>query len=204
NILFHLGLMIPLLPAVCESFFADCSDQVQTGALTKMLLPENKALLTELIGWATGTGGEGSIGGVGNINGYEVPPEALSDERFAAMLNEAKKYLGYPYVWGGSSPSTSFDCSGFVCWVLNKSGAMSIGRTTATGIYNRCTVINKSDAKPGDLIFFTSTYNSPGPISHIGIYAGNGMMVHSGDPIQFTSTESSYWKKHFYAMARIP
>lgn len=179
-------------------------NQVQTGALTEMLLPENKALLTDLIGWATGTGDAGSIGGVGNINGYEVPPEALSDERFASMLNEAKKYLGMPYVWGGSSPSTSFDCSGFVCWVLNKSGAMSIERTTATGIYNRCTVIPKSEAKPGDLIFFTGTYNSPGPISHIGIYVGDGMMVHAGDPIQFTSTESKYWKDHFYAITRLP
>ena len=179
-------------------------NRVQTGALTEMLLPENKALLTELIGWATGTGGAGSIGGVGNINGYEVPPDALSDERFAAMLNEAKKYLGMPYVWGGSSPSTSFDCSGFVCWVLNKSGAMSIERTTATGIYNRCTVIPKSEAKPGDLIFFTGTYNSPGPISHIGIYVGDGMMVHAGDPIQFASIESNYWKQHFYAFTRIP
>ena len=179
-------------------------NQVQTGALMEMLLPENKALLTELIGWATGTGGAGSIGGVGNINGYEVPPEALSDERLAAMLNKAKKYLGMPYVWGGSSPSTSFDCSGFVCWVLNKSGAMSIERTTATGIYNRCTVINKADAKPGDLIFFTGTYNSPGPISHIGIYVGDGMMVHCGDPIQFASIESNYWKQHFYAFTRIP
>jgi len=178
--------------------------QIQTGALTEMLLPENKALLTELIGWATGTGGAGSIGGVGNINGYEVPPEALSDERFAAMLHEAEKYLGMPYVWGGSSPSTSFDCSGFVCWVLNKSGAMSIERTTATGIYNRCTVIPKSEAKPGDLIFFTGTYNSPGPISHIGIYVGDGMMVHAGDPIQFASIESNYWKQHFYAFTRIP
>ncbi|NBI83383.1 NlpC/P60 family protein [Clostridiaceae bacterium] len=176
--------------------------QVQTGALTEMLLPENKALLTELIGWATGTGGAGSIGGVGNINGYEVPPEALSDERFAAMLHEAEKYLGMPYVWGGSSPSTSFDCSGFVCWVLNQSGAMSIERTTATGIYNRCTVIPKSEAKPGDLIFFTGTYNSPGPISHIGIYVGDGMMVHAGDPIQFASIESNYWKQHFYAFTR--
>lgn len=178
--------------------------QVQTGALTEMLLPENKALLTELIGWATGTGGAGSIGGVGNINGYQVPPEALSDERFAAMLHEAEKYLGMPYVWGGSSPSTSFDCSGFVCWVLNQSGAMSIERTTATGIYNRCTVIPKSEAMPGDLIFFTGTYNSPGPISHIGIYVGDGMMVHAGDPIQFASIESNYWKQHFYAFTRIP
>ena len=179
-------------------------NQIQTGALTEMLLPENKALLTELIGWATGTGGAESIGGVGNINGYEVPPDAFSDERFAAMLNEAKKYLGMPYVWGGSSPSTSFDCSGFVCWVLNKSGAMSIERTTATGIYNRCTVIPRSEAKPGDLIFFTRTYNSPGPISHIGICVGDGMMVHCGDPIQFISIESKYWRDHFYAFTRIP
>ncbi len=197
----HLTITVKTPDEVAQDYNFN---QVQTGALTEMLLPENKALLTELIGWATGTGDAGSIGGVGNINGYEVPPDALSDERFAAMLNEAKKYLGFPYVWGGSSPSTSFDCSGFVCWVLNKSGAMSIERTTATGIYNCCTVINISEAKPGDLIFFTGTYNSPGPISHIGIYVGDGMMVHCGDPIQFASIESSYWKQHFYAFARIP
>ena len=155
-------------------------NQIQTGALTEMLLPENKALLTELIGWATGTGGAESIGGVGNINGYEVPPDALSDERFAAMLNEAKKYLGMPYVWGGSSPSTSFDCSGFVCWVLNKSGAMSIERTTATGIYNRCTVIPRSEAKPGDLIFFTRTYN--------------GSPVHSSR--SWNAVQSLQWAHH--------
>lgn len=168
--------------------------KVQTGALKEMLLPENKALLTELIGWATGVSG----------GGYHVSTEALSDERFAAMLAEAEKYLGFPYVWGGSTPQTSFDCSGFVCWVLNQSGVMQIERTTATGIYNRCTVIPKENARPGDLVFFTGTYNSPGPISHIGIYVGDGMMIHAGDPIKYSSIETAYWQEHFYAMARIP
>lgn len=119
--------------------------------------------------------------GGGQYTDYEIPPEALSDERFAAMIAEAEKYLGYPYVWGGSSPSTSFDCSGFVCWVINHSGAGSVGRTTAQGIFNYTTPIAPSEAKPGDIIFFTGTYDSGSAVSHVGIYVGNGMMIHCGN-----------------------
>ena len=125
--------------------------------------------------YATGTPGSGEY------TDYEIPPEALSDERFAAMIAEAEKYLGYPYVWGGSSPSTSFDCSGFVCWVINHSGVGSVGRTTAQGIFNYTTPIAPSEAKPGDIIFFTGTYDSGSAVSHVGIYAGNGMMIHCGN-----------------------
>ena len=111
---------------------------------------------------------------------YEIPPEALEDAAFAAMITEGEKYLGYPYVWGGSSPSTSFDCSGFVCWVYTASGVHNLPRTTAQGIYNQCAIISPSEAKPGDIIFFTGTYDSPGPVSHVGIYVGDGMMLHCG------------------------
>ena len=135
---------------------------------------------------------------------YEIPPEALSDERFAAMIAEAEKYLGYPYVWGGSSPSTSFDCSGFVCWVINHSGAGSIGRTTAQGIFNYTTPIAPSEAKPGDIIFFTGTYDSGSAVSHVGIYVGNGMMIHCGNPISYASVNTPYWQQHFYAYGRLP
>lgn len=140
----------------------------------------------------------------GEYTDYDIPPEALTDERFAAMIAEAEKYLGYPYVWGGSSPSTSFDCSGFVCWVINQSGVGSVGRTTATGLFNHCTAIPPSEAKPGDLIFFHSTYDSAGPVSHVGIYVGNGMMIHCGNPISYASVTSSYWTEHFYAYGRLP
>ncbi|WP_195270531.1 C40 family peptidase [Eubacterium sp. 1001713B170207_170306_E7] len=142
--------------------------------------------------------------GNGEYTDYEIPPEALSDEHFAAMIGEAEKYLGYPYVWGGSSPSTSFDCSGFVCWVINKSGVGSIGRTTAQGIFNYTTPIAPSEAKPGDIIFFTGTYDSGSAVSHVGIYAGNGMMIHCGNPISYASVNSSYWQQHFYAYGRLP
>lgn len=134
---------------------------------------------------------------------YEIPGEALSDPSFKALITEAEKYLGWPYVWGGSSPSTSFDCSGFVCWVYTASGVHDLPRTTATGIYNQCTVISKSEAKPGDLIFFTKTYDCDGPVSHIGIYVGNGMMIHAGSPIKYASIETSYWQEHFYAFGRL-
>ena len=134
---------------------------------------------------------------------YEIPGEALSDPSFKALITEAEKYLGYPYVWGGSSPSTSFDCSGFVCWVYTASGVHNLPRTTATGIYNQCTVISKSEAKPGDLVFFIKTYDCDGPVSHIGIYVGNGMMIHAGSPIKYASIETSYWQKHFYAFGRL-
>lgn len=142
--------------------------------------------------------------GGGQYTDYEIPPEALSDERFAAMIAEAEKYLGYPYVWGGSSPSTSFDCSGFVCWVINHSGAGSIGRTTAQGIFNYTTPIAPSEAKPGDIIFFTGTYDSGSAVSHVGIYVGNGMMIHCGNPISYASVNTLYWQQHFYAYGRLP
>ena len=138
-------------------------------------------------------------------NGYEdydIPSEALSDTRFAAMIAEAEKYLGYPYVWGGSSPSTSFDCSGFVCWVINHSG-WSLGRTSAQGLFNACTPISRSNARPGDLIFFQGTYDTPG-VSHVGIYVGNNRMIHCGNPISYTIINTQYWQGHFYAFGRLP
>ncbi len=145
----------------------------------------------------------GTPGG-GEYTDYEIPPEALSDERFAAMIAEAEKYLGYPYVWGGSSPSTSFDCSGFVCWVINQSGVGSVGRTTAQGIFNYTTPIAPGEAKPGDIIFFTGTYDSGSAVSHVGIYAGNGMMIHCGNPISYASVNTPYWQSHFYSYGRLP
>ena len=148
--------------------------------------------------YATGTPGGGEY------TDYEIPPEALSDERFAAMIAEAEKYLGYPYVWGGSSPSTSFDCSGFVCWVINHSGVGSVGRTTAQGIFNYTTPIAPSEAKPGDIIFFMGTYDSGSAVSHVGIYVGNGMMIHCGNPISYASVNTPYWQSHFYAYGRLP
>ena len=138
-------------------------------------------------------------------NGYEdynIPSEALSDTRFAAMIAEAEKYLGYPYVWGGSRPSTSFDCSGFVCWVVNHSG-WSLGRTSAQGLFNACTPISRSNARPGDLIFFQGTYDTPG-VSHVGIYVGNNRMIHCGNPISYTIINTQYWQSHFYAFGRLP
>jgi len=139
-----------------------------------------------------------------DYTGYDIPPEALTDERFAAMIQEAEKYLGYPYVWGGSSPATSFDCSGFVCWVINHSGVGNVGRTTAQGLYNLCAHIPPGEAKPGDLIFFQGTYDSAGPVSHVGIYVGNGMMIAAGNPIKYTNITTSYWTSHFYAYGRLP
>ncbi|WP_295971823.1 C40 family peptidase [uncultured Akkermansia sp.] len=134
---------------------------------------------------------------------YEIPGEALSDPSFAALMAEATKYIGYPYVWGGSNPSTSFDCSGFVCWVYTASGVHNLPRTTAQGIYNQCAIIPSSEAKPGDIIFFTGTYDSPGPVSHVGIYVGDNKMLHCGDPIQYADITSSYWTQHFYAFGRL-
>ena len=134
---------------------------------------------------------------------YEIPGEALDDPAFAALMAEATKYIGWPYVWGGSSPSTSFDCSGFVCWVYTASGVHNLPRTTAQGIYNQCAIISPSEAKPGDIIFFTGTYDSPGPVSHVGIYVGDGMMLHCGSPIQYANINSSYWQTHFYAFGRL-
>ena len=152
------------------------------------------------------TGSIGTGGGTGGSGGgfkYDIPSEALSDEKFARMIEEAEKYLGMPYVWGGSSPSTSFDCSGFVCWVINNSGnGWSVGRTTANGLRGKCSYVSPADAKPGDLIFFEKTYNTVGA-SHVGIYVGNGMMIHCGDPISYTSINSTYWQSHFLGFGRI-
>ena len=134
--------------------------------------------------------------------GYDVPPEALADGTFAAMIREGEKYLGYPYVWGGSKPSTSFDCSGFVSWVINHSG-WNVGRQTAQGLCNLCTPVPAGNARPGDLVFFKGTYNTPG-VSHVGIYVGNGRMLHCGDPISYTSINTNYWQNHLYRFGRLP
>ena len=138
----------------------------------------------------------------GSYTDYDIPPEALDDEVFAAIIKEAEKYLGYPYVWGGSSPSTSFDCSGFVSWVINHSG-WDVGRLGAQGLCNICTPVSSANVKPGDLVFFTGTYDTPG-VSHVGIYVGNNMMIHCGDPISYANLNSSYWQSHFYRYGRLP
>lgn len=142
-------------------------------------------------------------GSSGEYQDYDIPGEALTDEKFRKMITEAEKYLGYPYVWGGSSPSTSFDCSGFVSWVINHCGnGWNVCRQTANGLMGKCDIIPKSEAKPGDLIFFQKTYNTSGA-SHVGIYVGNGMMIHCGSPISYASIETSYWRQHYYCMGRI-
>ena len=148
--------------------------------------------------------GSGYIGKYveGSYTDYDIPPEALDDEVFAAIIKEAEKYLGYPYVWGGSSPSTSFDCSGFVSWVINHSG-WDVGRLGAQGLCNICTPVSSANVKLGDLVFFTGTYDTPG-VSHVGIYVGNNMMIHCGDPISYANLNSSYWQSHFYRYGRLP
>ena len=147
--------------------------------------------------------GSGYIGKYveGSYTDYDIPPEALDDEVFDAIIKEAEKYLGYPYVWGGSSPSTSFDCSGFVSWVINHSG-WDVGRLGAQGLCNICTPVSSANVKPGDLVFFTGTYDTPG-VSHVGIYVGNNMMIHCGDPISYANLNSSYWQSHFYRYGRL-
>ena len=151
--------------------------------------------------------GEGTLYGEtpasGSGGGNAIPPDSYDDATVQALMEEAAKYLGYPYVWGGSSPSTSFDCSGFVCWVFTNSGVHNLPRTTAQGIYDQCTPVSAADAKAGDIIFFTGTYNSAGAVSHVGIYCGNGVMIHCGDPIKYASINTSYWQSHFYAFGRI-
>ena len=134
---------------------------------------------------------------------YDIPASALEDETFAAFITEAEKYIGYPYVWGGSNPNTSFDCSGFVSWALTESGVCNTGRLGAQGLYNISTPVSSANARPGDLIFFVGTYDTPG-ISHVGIYVGGGKMLHCGDPIQYADINTSYWQSHFYAFARPP
>src|SRR5574344_1613527 len=140
----------------------------------------------------------------GEYADYQVPPEALTDQSFANMLHEAEKYLGYPYVWGGSSPSTSFDCSGFVSYVINHCRVgWNVGRLGAEGLRNICSYVSPANAKPGDLIFFEKTYDTSGA-SHVGIYVGNNMMIHCGDPIQYTSIDTNYWQQHFLQFGRLP
>ena len=148
--------------------------------------------------------GSGYIGKYveGSYTDYDIPPEALDDEVFAAIIKEAEKYLGYPYVWGGSSPSTSFDCSGFVSWVINHSG-WDVGRLGAQGLCNICTPVSSFNVKQGDLVFFTGTYDTPG-VSHVGIYVGNNMMIHCGNPISYANLNSNYWQSHFYRYGRLP
>lgn len=151
--------------------------------------------------------GEGTLYGEspggGGLPGNVIPPDSYDDATVQALMEEAARYLGYPYVWGGSSPSTSFDCSGFVCWVFTNSGVHNLPRTTAQGIYDQCTPVSAADANAGDIIFFTGTYNSPGPVSHVGIYCGNGVMIHCGDPIKYASINTPYWQSHFYSFVRL-
>ena len=145
--------------------------------------------------------GYSSTNQMGGITG--IPGEAFSDKTFAKLMGEATKHIGKPYVWGGSTPATSFDCSGFVCWSYTKSGVYNLPRTTAQGIYNQCAPVAKEDLKPGDLVFFTGTYNSSSPVSHIGIYVGDNQMLHAGDPIGYANLGNSYWIKHWYGGGRL-
>ena len=140
----------------------------------------------------------------GNYPDYRVPSAALSDIQFANMLHEAEKYIGYPYVWGGDSPETSFDCSGFISWVINHSGnGWDVGRMTANELCEYCVPVSPSEAKPGDLVFFQGTYNTDGA-SHVGLYVGDGMMLHCGNPIHYSSLSDEYWQVHFRSFGRIP
>ena len=167
--------------------------------LNRVITPEDKSNAQRIYTQAK----YGSAGGGEGGNG--LPPGiAMGDGSFKALMEEATKYIGWPYVWGGSSPSTSFDCSGYVCWVYTQSGVYNLPRTTAQGIFDQCSVVSREEAKPGDLIFFTGTYASGSPVSHIGIYVGENQMLHCGDPIGYANIDSAYWSSHFYAMGRLP
>lgn len=193
----------PLIGLLLQSFVV----QITMSALAIIIFVIVYKVLLETLGNRSYLFGEdvsSAPGGGGEYTDYDIPGEALTDTAFANMVREAEKYLGYPYVWGGSSPSTSFDCSGFVSWVINNCGnGWSVGRQTANGLKNLCDIIPPSEAKPGDLIFFQGTYNTSGA-SHVGIYVGNGMMIHCGDPISYASIETNYWQQHFYCFGRIP
>ena len=188
----HVRLQNKTLPVVVNSLLD--AEQKKIYDIT-LELKGNKPYLWDDIYTGGGSYDPGS--------NYAIPGEALSDPAFAALITEAEKYLGWPYVWGGSSPSTSFDCSGFVCWVYTASGVHNLPRTTATGIFNQCAYVSPADARPGDLIFFTRTYDCAGPVSHVGIYVGNDMMIHAGDPIKYASINTNYWQEHFYAFGRL-
>ncbi len=146
--------------------------------------------------------GEAQGAGSGGVD--TIPPDAYDDAAVQALMEEAARYLGYPYVWGGSSPSTSFDCSGYVCYVFTNSGVHDLPRTTAQGIYNQCIPVAAVDAKAGDIVFFTGTYHSGNPVTHVGIYCGNGIMIHAGDPIKYSNINTPYWQGHFYGFGRLP
>lgn len=170
-----------------------------SAALGRTITAENKSNAARI--YLLAMYGPAAVPGGGN----GLPPSvSMGDGSFAALMAEATKYIGYPYVWGGSSPSTSFDCSGFVCWVYTHSGVYNLPRTTATGIYDQCSLIPRADLQPGDLVFFTRTYASPGPVSHVGIYVGAGQMLHCGSPIGYADINSAYWSEHFYAAGRLP
>lgn len=142
--------------------------------------------------------------GVSVPGGNGLPPgQAMGDGSFSALMAEATRYIGYPYVWGGSSPATSFDCSGYICWVYTQSGVYHLSRTTAQGIFDQCAVVSREEAKPGDLVFFTGTYASSGAVSHVGIYVGDSKMLHCGSPIGYANLNSSYWSSHLYAFGRL-
>ncbi len=146
----------------------------------------------------------GEAQGAGSGGGNAIPPQAYDDAAVQALMEEAAGYLGYPYVWGGSNPSTSFDCSGFVCWVFTNSGVHDLPRTTAQGIYGQCSPVAAADAKAGDIVFFTGTYHSGNPVTHVGIYCGNGVMIHAGDPVKYSNINTPYWQGHFYGFGRLP
>ncbi|MBS6955406.1 MAG: C40 family peptidase [Enterocloster asparagiformis] len=170
-----------------------------SAALGRTITAENKSNAARI--YLLAMYGPAAVPGGGN----GLPPGvSMGDGSFAALMAEATKYIGYPYVWGGSSPSTSFDCSGFVCWVYTHSGVYNLPRTTATGIYDQCSLIPRAELQPGDLVFFTRTYASPGPVSHVGIYVGAGQMLHCGSPIGYADVNSAYWSEHFYAAGRLP
>ena len=201
-------MKIYLLPVGCSDFSFIIAIAVVNAAGLTADQRERYAILLETQGNKSYLFGDSIYTNPTNPPGvyldYDIPGEALTDATFAAMIQEAERYLGYPYVWGGSSPSTSFDCSGFVSWVINHSG-WSVGRQTANGLFNLTSHISPSEAKPGDLIFFQGTYAAAGSgASHVGIYVGNGMMIHCGNPISYASVNTSYWQDHFYCYGRLP
>ena len=170
-----------------------------SAALGRTVTAENKSNAGRI--YLLALYGPASVPGGGN----GLPPGvSMGDGSFAALMEEGTKYIGYPYVWGGSSPATSFDCSGFVCWVYTHSGVYNLPRTTAIGIYDQCSLVPKAEMQPGDLLFFTRTYASPGPVSHVGIYVGADQMLHCGSPIGYANINSAYWSEHFYAVGRLP
>lgn len=170
-----------------------------SSVLGKIITAENKTNAGRI--YLLAIYGPAAVPGGGN----GLPPGvAMGEGSFATLMVEAIKYIGYPYVWGGSSPATSFDCSGYICWVYTKSGVYNLPRTTAAGIYNQCAPVSREEAKPGDLIFFTRTYASSNAVTHVGIYVGAGKMLHCGSPIGYANINSGYWTEHFYGFGRLP